>query len=146
MSPAKLRHCLEEKQVLLSEYLDLTESLRARLDCHDVWGFASVLAERDVLIQKIGRLNEEIERTGAQTFMEEKQGLPESEEGVRSVSSRIEELLKQTRIIDQQCEDRLAAWRDEVKGELQQTRNGSKTVRHYRRGYLFQPRFLDVRE
>jgi hypothetical protein len=146
MSYAKLRHCLEEKRILLSKYLGLAESLRTRLDSRDAWGLASVLAEREVLIQKINRLNEEIRGIGAETFLEEKRGTPELEEGARSVSSGIEALLQQTKIIDQQCEDRLAAWRDEVKGELQRIRKDSKAVRQYRRGHFFQPKFLDVRK
>ena len=146
MTHAKLCHRLEEKRILLSDFLGLTESLRVRLDCNDVWGLASGLAEREVLIKRIDRLDEEIGGIQSETSIEERRGSPESEEGVRSILAKIEEMLKQTRIMDQQCMDRLTAWRDEVKGQMQGISTGSKAVRQYGQGLFVQPKFLDVRK
>lgn len=139
---SELVDCLEAKCRSLEQFLMMTESLRDRLMSHDLSEVESFLNQRQGLIRTIDQLDERIRQM---RLGQPLGGSPGGEKKkVSGLLNRIREVSERARIVDQDCTDRMAGWRDQVRGDFSKMRDSLKAVQGYVRKPMRSPKFLDV--
>jgi hypothetical protein len=129
--------CLEKKLAFVKEFSSITETLRTKVEKGDIFAVTTLLAQRQAVIDQIGRIEEQIQRAGS------KNPLKGFRDRTGSVSTTIREILEKTIILDKECAARMISWQAEIRAELIGMRKGLKAVHSYTGRLTGPPKFLD---
>ncbi len=145
MDPFRFRQYLTEKLRTLKEFLSISESMKTDLDLPNMGEVTRRMTKRQELIGRIDRMDDEIRRIAVKPPVSEAEWPERLREEILLLYKAIEEVLQTVKAIDGECQERIAALRNEVKAELQKAFQGMLTVRGYMEKPAHPPRFLDVR-
>jgi len=141
---SELIDCLDAKQKALEQFLAVTESLRDRLMSQDLSEVERLLSQRQGLIRAIDRMDEHFEMVKSRQSAG-RGWPPEGEKKtVSGLINRIRDLSEKARIVDKECTDRMAGWRNQVRTQLSGMRDTLKAVHGYAQRPMRPPKFLDV--
>jgi len=130
--------CLEKKLAFVKDFSSITEAIRSKVEKGDLSAVTTLLAQRQELIDHIGRIEEQIQKIGPKNPLK---GLRDRTD---SVSRTIREILEKTIILDKECVAQMISWQDEIRGELIRMRKGLKAVHSYTGRLTGPPKFLDM--
>lgn len=145
MDPFRLKQYLTEKLKTLKEFLSISESMRASLDLPDMGEVTQWMAKRQELIGRIDRMDDDIRKVAGKTPFFGAEWPEQLREEIPLLYRAILEVLQTVKTFDEECQEQIAALRNEVKAELQKAFQGMVTVRSYMGKPAHSPRFLDVR-
>jgi hypothetical protein len=130
---------LDKKIALFREYLSVTEELRARMPAEDFEDMKDLLVKREILIQRVDGLNDDLERARKPSLCME---LPEP---LRLLQGTAKGLLEKTASIESECATKIAGLRDKLREEIRE-KNGGHRIRHtYGPSTFSAPRFMDIK-
>ncbi len=130
--------CLEKELAFVKDFSSITETLRDKIGKGDISAVTMLLAQRQELIDPIGRIEEQIQKFEPKSPLE---GLGDRTD---SVSRRIREILEKTILLDKECIAQMTSWQGEIRGELIRMRKGLKAVHSYAGRLTGPPKFLDT--
>jgi hypothetical protein len=145
MDPFRFHQYLTEKLRTLKDFLSISGSMRAGLNLPDMGEVTRWMAKREELIGRIDRMDDEIRKIAGKPPLFGAEWPERLREEILLLYKAIEEALQTVKAIDGECQERIAALRNEVKAELQKVFQGMLTVRSYMEKAAHPPRFLDVR-
>lgn len=127
---------LEEKLIVLKEFLEVTESLKGRCDLDEWEAVVQLIHRRQELIQAIHQIDGQIREKGWELRRQRRE--------IQTLQE-IQGILKDIKRLDEQCFHQISGLHRRVKEELYEVRNGLRTIHGYLRRSILQPRFLDLR-
>jgi hypothetical protein len=136
-SGSELIPCLEKKLAFVKELSSITETLRDKVQKGEISAVTTLLAERQELIDQIGRVEEQIQKIAPQNPVRD------FTDRMDPISRTIREMLEETILFDKECAAQMKFWQDETKGELIRMRRGLKAVQSYTGRLTGPPKFLD---
>ncbi len=130
-----------EKIGCLNNYLAMTKSLNALSSLDHLPEIFKLLEQREEIIKEIDRLDS----LSAQNLLNN--GEDPNREGSLATHQRLTEILSEIEFLDNQVQQKLIAWREELRKELMANQLTFKTLHTYARtiAHQVEPRFLDLR-
>jgi hypothetical protein len=136
---------LREKTQLLDSYAMATEKIKGTIECDDIQRTALYVEERERVISRIARIDDEIERFKQLDTFSIESWSRKAKDSVRKFLDEIKTSLGRLADMDKQCLALAQAEHDSMRSGILKLRQGFQLARGYGRTGVKNPRFLDLK-